>query len=350
MISFVVACGVLATAVPGASTSAPGGYEEGYCGLYCMYAALHSLGRRPDFEEMTDDRYLSGRNGSTASDLIHLAEKYGTTAVFRPEMDIADLRGTKMPVVLHTSVAVATSGYHHWILFLGFDGDAVRIYDPPRSLYSLSQADLLSHWDGIGVVVGGRSGRAHATTPALEVSLAFLLVAAGGFALTRVCLSLARNRTIAIAAISIISAAIWHGTVRYGFLHNGYTLGAIASTYLSVALPVVTTDEFLELIGKEDVTIIDARDAGAYRELHVPGAINIPVTVTHGDLRQAMTAIPSNHHVVVYCASKRCGWADAIASQFPGHGYRRVSIYRGGLRAWNAAKAKSRQQTLTKSS
>ena len=50
--------------------------EEPYCGLYSMHAALKTVGvEPPDFDEFARPEYLSGSQGSTASDLIRLAEK-----------------------------------------------------------------------------------------------------------------------------------------------------------------------------------------------------------------------------------------------------------------------------------
>ena len=39
---------------------------------------------------------------------------------------------------------------------------------------------------------------------------------------------------------------------------------------------LVSTEELAALSGRQDVVIIDARDAEEYRELHIPGSINIP--------------------------------------------------------------------------
>ena len=39
---------------------------------------------------------------------------------------------------------------------------------------------------------------------------------------------------------------------------------------------MVSTEELAALSGQQDVVVIDARDTGEYRKLHIPGSINIP--------------------------------------------------------------------------
>lgn len=314
--------------------------EEPYCGLYSMYAALHAIGTPiHDFNEICISKYLSGDPGSTALDLVQIAEKYNAVGTLHTGMTVASLRAANSPVVLHTSVAVSETGFYHWVLFCGIDGDSVKLYDPPRGVYSVSSAELLSFWDGIGLTVQrpDKSPLTHAWTkiPAfnLELVFAFILVPILGVAAVRIPI-FARYPVIGILAVACVSGAVWHAVVDYGFFRNHDALMNIASRFDRGDIPLVTTKQFRELAKQTDVAIVDARRFIAYTRSHVPGAVNVPITVTHGELRSALTTIPIDRRVVVYCQSKECGWADAIAQQFAARGYRRVSIFRNGMDGW----------------
>lgn len=317
-------------------------FEEPYCGLYSLYAALHSIGvHAEDFNDMSVPEYLSGTQGSTALDLVQLAEKYGATGTFRTGMTVATLRAATSPIILHTSIAVSEAGFHHWILFLGADGNDIKVYDPPRGMYTVTSAELLSFWDGSGVVVQQRENqairRAWNMIPAvnLELIVAFLLVLVVGGVVARTTV-LIRHPLCGIVLVAFVSSMVWHATIDYGFLWNRNALANVASRFDQETIPIVTTDQFRELARRQDVMIVDTRRPNSYKRSHVPGAINIPVTITHGALRDTLAAIPVDKHIVTYCQSERCGWSDAIAHQFTARGYRHVSVFRDGMNAWES--------------
>ncbi len=315
------------------------GYNEPYCGLYCMHAALSALGKRPDFAEMNQSRYLSGYIGSTAADLVRLAGDQGEPAEFRPDLTLADLRASDRPILLHTDTMVTQANFHHWILFLGLAGDALRVYDPPRGEYAISQAELLSHWDGVGVAVG-KSGGWNAAWATQETLLAVCLVLGLGFVFSRI------GRPAGLASRVLVTgacaAAAWHLLVGYGFLRNRYSLDTIATAHQSRDFPIVDQDELRRLLSRPDVTVIDARTPEDFRSVHVPGARNIPLTVTMGSFRENLESIPADNQIVVYCTSESCGWADAVARLFPPRGFGRVAVFRSGMAGWLAPEQASR--------
>jgi len=319
--------------------------NEGYCGLYSLHAALNALGVRADFERMIDPSYLSGTyGGSTASDLVRLAENYGIAAVYRTRMTVADLYASQWPVILHTSTPVSPE-FHHWVLFLGMDSNnLLRIYDPPRDIYTLSSAELLSQWDGKGIVVGEVAYHRRALSGFwlnLETMSAVLMIIIVGLVIT--CFNvIVRYAACSIAIVAVVSALCWHSIIDYGFFRNRYAIAIIASQYEEyeeVPFPNLTLAEVQEIINYPKVTIIDARQPQAYARSHLPGALNIPITVTHGALRDSLAAIPIDNQIIVYCESDLCNWADAIARQFSVRGYRHVFIFRGGMAAWQAGNA-----------
>lgn len=313
-------------------------FGEPYCGIYSMNAALHSLGISADFDGMVDSQYLTGALGSTADDLMRLAQKHGAAASFQTNLTISSLRAANSPIILHTSIAVAKVGYHHWICFLGIDGDEVKIYDPPSGFHTISTAELLTYWDGIGVVVQVLGVQPAARTINLELILAFLsIVIVGGLLIQT--LGFVRYRVLGIFLCAAVSALSWHLMVGYGFIRNPYALATVSSGHFEDSTEVIDFKRFEELLNTESVTIIDARRPLNYSREHVPGAINLPITVTHGFLRETLDQIPLENHIVVYCQSEKCTWADSIARQFTARNREHVSVFRGGIDGYKLATA-----------
>ena len=276
--------------------------EEPYCGLYSTHAAFHALGMEVDFDEMMKAKYLSGVVGSTARDLINLAGDFGCRARLRTQMNVAKLRATKSPTILHTSVVTKETGYHHWILFLGFEANGdLRVYDPPTGLYSMSPGELLTHWDGIGLTIS-RATDQHAsagigdinTEVVLALALAFF-----AFQVNRIFPIRRLNTPCQILAYSMIAACLWHGLSSYGFLGNGEALKIVASRYDGYELGELGSEELEALLKLEpdSATIIDARGPAVFAASHIPTALNIPITTSYGNLRRAFESIPKSKHL-----------------------------------------------------
>lgn len=77
-------------------------------------------------------------------------------------------------------------------------------------------------------------------------------------------------------------------------------------------------------------TLLDLRDAGAYRAGHIAGARNL----TLAELDGALGAQDRSRTVIVCCATG--GTASRAAGQLAAQGFTDVANLRGGLAAWQA--------------
>lgn len=75
---------------------------DGYCGLYCCHVAFRSLGKNIEFSELLSSRYLSGRSGSSAANLVTLIEDRGCNASVFKGLTIPALLAGKQDVILHS--------------------------------------------------------------------------------------------------------------------------------------------------------------------------------------------------------------------------------------------------------
>ena len=90
----------------------------------------------------------------------------------------------------------------------------------------------------------------------------------------------------------------------------------------------IDVHEAKEMVGKDNVQVIDARTLGEYMGGHVPGAINIPhmaVVSRRGDLQ-------SDKELVFIC---QMGQRSALACEFAASlGFDKLYNVEGGTEAW----------------
>lgn len=83
---------------------------------------------------------------------------------------------------------------------------------------------------------------------------------------------------------------------------------------------------------RNEVTVIDVRDAASYAAAHIPGALHIPLARIEGEIQY----LPKDKQIVTYCscpAEESSGEAAAILAQ---KGITNVAALHGGMQAWQA--------------
>ena len=96
---------------------------------------------------------------------------------------------------------------------------------------------------------------------------------------------------------------------------------------------VITTEELKQLLDiGTDMTVIDARNAAEYQEVHIKGAINIPVK----NFAQHQHKLPKNKSakIIFYCNGIKCGKSKKAAQKSIKSGYTNIHIYASGMPVW----------------
>jgi rhodanese-related sulfurtransferase len=307
--------------------------DEPYCGLYASHAVLHALGHDVEFETLVTADNLTGSPGSTALDLLEILREHDLNPVYRTSMGIHELRTLQSPAILHTKPAMVRAEARHWVAFLGYEDGRMKIYDPPSGIELLKPAELMIQWDGTAVLAGP-SGAA-GWWPNGHVALGLLAAAAVTILISDRMGKVGRS-VLLMPVASITVAAVWHFVVDYGFIGNAYAVRSVVahSDESSNEFPVVGSDELRRLQLRDDVTIIDARRPDDFEFLHIDGSVNVPISSSHGDFKNALQQIPENHQLVFYCQSDQCTWAEKVAKRFSYYGYDRIVIYRDGFVGW----------------
>lgn len=103
-------------------------------------------------------------------------------------------------------------------------------------------------------------------------------------------------------------------------------------------IKTVTLEQAHALWLEGQVLVIDARHAPEYRELHVPGAINLPPE-SWENLKDSLELAGLDHgrQVMIYCSQESCDDSLKLAVKLKALGFTRVLAFTGGFRAWDEA-------------
>lgn len=90
---------------------------------------------------------------------------------------------------------------------------------------------------------------------------------------------------------------------------------------------------FIERHGEGTFTILDVRQPGEYKEVHIPGSNLVPLPQLHDNLDKLDPESPT----IVYCA---VGGRSRVAAQMlSGLGFKEVYNLKGGMKAWEGFQA-----------
>ena len=98
------------------------------------------------------------------------------------------------------------------------------------------------------------------------------------------------------------------------------------------ALRLITRDELKQKLDEgDDLKLVCALRAYAYRAMHIPGSI-------HVDTREAAAELlERSDQIVVYCTNVNCPASIVLYEQLVQDGYEDVCRYAGGLEDWESA-------------
>jgi cysteine synthase B len=109
------------------------------------------------------------------------------------------------------------------------------------------------------------------------------------------------------------------------------------------AVPRVSQAEFKKLLAANKVLAIDVRDAHAYENGHIPGALNVSFV----DVEiMANRLLKEPRPIVAYCACKDEMTAARVAIQLTRVGVKNLRVLTGGWDGWTAGGGKVERTPL----
>jgi rhodanese-related sulfurtransferase len=93
---------------------------------------------------------------------------------------------------------------------------------------------------------------------------------------------------------------------------------------------IISPYELNSRLNESDIQVIDVRSVTAYKEMHIKGAISIPLD----DLRSSLDRLSKEQINVVYCTDLYCHASARAAVILAERGYPVMEL-EGGIKTWN---------------
>jgi len=328
----------------------------GYCGIYCLYAAMRISDIDVEPKELLKPEYIGSPRGSSLAELKKAAEDNGLYAVPVAKLTSKELRQSPYPIILHVKSAADKKEYDHYELFLETKEGQAKLYDPPDPVRLVPFRELAPRWDGTGLIVSSSPidlGRILAParkrfTMYAAIAAAIVLIvhwgrrrwlaSAGKMTRHRLFrLSIAQGIGFAIAAL--FCGILYHFANDEGFLANPNGAVSIQQAHLGNFISKINKKK-VERILNTNAVFIDARFPPDFKEGHLQAAISIPVNASDDERQKAMAAFTKDAPIVVYSQSAGCKFAEKVAIKLISDGFSNVSILKGGWREWKAENSK----------
>lgn len=98
----------------------------------------------------------------------------------------------------------------------------------------------------------------------------------------------------------------------------------------------IDREQLRKMMHETEVTVVEVLGNDAYKEFHIPGAINVPFGEDFDSRIGA--AVPDKHEpVAVYCKDENCDASPKAAARMEELGYDRVYDYEAGKEDWKSA-------------
>jgi rhodanese-related sulfurtransferase len=319
--------------------------SKAYCGIRCLYAAAIAQGVRISAHDLVRPEYIGSREGSSIDELALAANTHGLHALAFTNGSVQSLLAASHPVILHVESVPGSGRYDHFVLYLGQRENKLLILDTavaagePAQLIQPRDLELI--WDGAGVIVSRTSIKGYLFEPQIRP-----LAMCGGVLMCIVGvvrLPVLRKRVtslgmagevLAIATLALLAPAVSALCAQSGLLAHPQQIGRVEQTHAAYFLPRISIPDAARSIAAGEAVFVDARYAADYGAGHLPGAINVPVTASRETVRLYMQNVRQNVPVIVYCQSKSCPFAKAVATSLLQEGFTSVELLDGGWEEW----------------
>lgn len=102
-------------------------------------------------------------------------------------------------------------------------------------------------------------------------------------------------------------------------------------------IKTLSLSQTYELFQTGQAVFIDARRTGEYRELHIPGALNLPPEAADQGMPAALSGMAKQQRIVVYCGTADCHAALKVAEILHARGFVNTHAFTGGFKVWDEA-------------
>ncbi len=315
------------------------------CGVYAAYAAHKKLGGAKSLIEFHRPEFVSSSHGSTIAEVESALGFGGLASRTMRNLTVESLRAIvdhKTPVIVHVRSHPMVRSPDHYVLVVATAGVHVEFIDADEGLRQMSVCRFASLWDGTGIVVNAPE----AAIPSRPLSAYFTFgwtLLGIGFILTLAALIRPESWMVQAGILligSVVGSLVFHSVGATGMLRCPSAVADVDEWHTSRFLPVVNYDEVRRAAASGAFKVIDARTDTEFQAGHIPTAIHMSAWWPEARLMMALTQIPGEASVIVYCGNEECGASDRIAQLFKRAGYRDVRLYKAGWSEWKRLEGK----------
>lgn len=324
-----------------------------YCGLYCLYFMKKINNQPVDFSQFVKREYMSSAKGSSLLELGKAAKDNGLYAEPSARLTASSLIESPYPIILHVKATMESKNYDHFELFLGMENGQAKIFNPPESLSLVPLYQIVSKWDGTGLIVSPEPISLNKVLASAQKQLFMSLAIVIAFILlvhwirnrwfSKVILSrpklfgLSVGQGAGLVVAALLIGMIYHFSNDAGFLAHANATTSVQQAHTGNFIPKISKERAAKLL-EDGVVFIDARLSADFEAGHLEGAINVPVDANDTLHQKAIAGISKDADIVIYCQSSSCPFAEKVSTKLVSEGYSNISIYKGGWADWSTEK------------
>ena len=288
-------------------------------------------------EELVDERFVSTKRGSLASDLEKAGIELGLQVTPFQHLSSASLFVSNDPLILHFASYGQLQTYDHWVLFLGMDEGKAKIVDSEVGELKMDLSEVMLRWDGIALAVHLDESPISNFAKAESVCIASWLTLFFSAGYLAYVLRNKFNRKLPIYCVIFLifltTSQIWNFNT---YLFNRKSLQFANLSHDSKRFELVTDEEVPTFFArgnagsKRGIVLLDARMSDDFARGHHPNSINVPVDTNQNEMREILNGIDRSNTVVIYCLSNRCEFDRIVAGKVSAEGFNDVRIYEPG--------------------
>lgn len=137
---------------------------------------------------------------------------------------------------------------------------------------------------------------------------------------------------IFIFLLSTVAGILFGFLKKIEFFPENTEIYILSKKYPEIEL--INTNELFEIYGKENLTIVDARERIFYEQGHIKGAINIPYDEFEINPDIFLKELDKKKKIVIYCEGGYCEASFRVAEGLFKNGFKNIGVYIGGYPEW----------------
>lgn len=310
------------------------------CGDYALIAVAKALDVDVDVGAVLVNTRTSVVPWSTSIDICDAAHKLRLWSAPFHGVTSHSLRSASRPLIVLLKTEMRDECAGHWVAYLGEDQGQAIVFDilDAGRVRTMGYGELSMLMSGDAVMIGvsppsiwERVRWQYSTLESLWPLAFFCFIALipqfKAYWNTR-------RMTVQISALSFASVCFLflHGfSTKVSLWSEPALVAWVQSKHLGDTFAEVQVNQLLALQGHKELTLVDARLPAQFAAGHIPGALNLPVSIRASDLAERARKIPRKQLVIVYCNSRECDWDQTMARRLSALGFTNIRVFEDGM-------------------